>query len=531
MANETFYMPESLQLTGPLGTVLPVFTQGLAEGSMASRIMRAAVTGDAAGLKSLLAQPEALPDFANAEGITPLMVAAARGHAAVAEMLAAHPLVNLARPDARGWTALHVAAALQQPALVKILLDHRAPFNIQNTNGNTPFMLAGGGPAEEIFWQDRRFARTQKRPEAPANSETPASPAAPPAAESTLRDAFYNAALNVGLQWPVNRIDRRQQQAVYGRELGKLPLTEFKAAFAKVTGSDPDFDWRSGFFGAARHNNTEVMTYLHEKFMYQQDVLNGALGLAVEAADNREAAHHLLRWGADASAPLAPDSNRTIHQFAFNNLRLGCFEEIVLLSRQPLPKDTLLAYEKTARRFYWAAALRAVGPKAPLNKETVGKLLQDNIFKACARRLQAVKAGLSRHTRKGLGAKKLREHFNAAAERQDLLEVMAVYIEARTDRFFRGSVALSDESGGAALALALLHDRMTFARMLAGDGYKLQHAAPALRRALEERGSPAAKAFAAAERDGTLNVKPLEKIGVIRASDFYPGMFMGRMGY
>jgi len=527
MKHDAFYMPESLQLTEPLRATLPIFTQGLAEGSTASRIMRAAVTGDAAVMKALLAQPDALPDFANAEGITPLMVAAARGHAPVVEMLAAHPLVNLARADTRGWTALHVAAALQQPAPLKILLDHQAPFSLTNIDGKTAFDLAAGGPAEEIFWQDRVFARSRKRPETPQ----PAAPAPAAPAGDGLRDTLYNAALNVGLKWPVNAADRKEQQALYALELGKLPLAEFKAAFTRVRDADETFDWRAAFFGAARHNNPEVMTFLQEKYMYQQDVLNGALGLAVEAGDHREAAHHLLRWGAEPTARLRPDSAQTIHGFAFDNLRVGCFEEIVLISRRPLPVDVTINYQTAAFRFGWEAPRSTVEPETQLAEKPLGKILQDNVFKACQERLKAATAGLSRHKHKGLGTKKLREQFNAAAERKDFLEVMAVYIEARTDRFFRGSVALSDENGGTALALALLHDRMTFARMLAGDGYKLQHAAPELRRKIEESGSAEAKAFAAAERAGTLDIKPIDTVGSIHVGAYYPGFFMGRMGY
>lgn len=525
MSNDLSFVPESLQAAGPLNRILPGFTRGLAEGSTASKIMRAAVAGDAAALRALLAKPDALPDFANAEGITPLMAATARGHAGTVELLAAHPLVNLARGTQAGWTALHIAAALNQKEAAKALLDHRAPFNLATREGKTAFDLAQGKEIENVFWQDRRFAQGRKRPTAPEPAPVPQD-----APDAGLKDAFFKAVVNIGLEWQ-RAPGNAQMQNSYALALGALPEGEFKAAYEKIRDAQPDFDWRLSFFAAAKCDNAAVMAFLHEKKLFSQPVLDGALALAVGSGDNRDAVHHLLRWGADPNAPVSGKTPGTIHALAFKAGRTGCFEEIALVSRHPVPKKDLESYQRHATRAAFIATIRVLGNKVVLTPENLEKIRKDGKAMKQLALSRAADAGMARHALKGAGGKRLRAHFSAAAGKASLLQLMAAYSEARTDRFFRGTVGFSDEAGGNALALALLNERYTFARMLIGDGYHLGKAAPLLRRKLETSGSPAARKFAEDHLTGKMAVKPLENIGRIKATDYYPGMFMGRMGY
>ena len=515
----------SLSASGADKNLLPAVTRGLAEGSTAAKIMRAALTGDASALQSLLAKPEALPDFANEHGITPLMVAAARGHANIVEALTAHPLVNLSRSTPDGWTALHVASALNQSATAKVLLQHHASFNLATTSRQSAFDLAVGQPVEEIFWQDRNFARSRKRP---MPLQTP-QPASVPAPDDGLKKAFYDALLGIGLTGTRGEAGNILQNN-YAMAMGALTLPQFKAAYEKIIALGHELDWRLVFFSAVKKGNTQVMCFLHDKRLFEMPVLSGALALSVDTGDDRNVVHHLLRWGASPHAK-ALSGGGAVYEAAFAKMRTGAFAEMAALSRDPLPKDELTQFHRLATRRSYMAAFRVIGRKGRLDRENVEKIRTDAEAAKHFAMIRALRAGLLRRDLKGVSSKTLNVHFNNAAAGSDILQAMAVYAEGRTDRFFRGMVSFSPEAGAKVLALALQQNEFTFARMMAGDGYALKNAPASVLEKLEKNGSEAARKFAADHLAGRHAYKPLENVGMLPSGGAYYPILMGRMGY
>ncbi len=545
------FAPQQLASELPLPRLLPFFTRGIEPQSVAYDIMKAAASGDAAGLKSLLAKPGALPDFCNEDGVTPLMVAAARGHSSALEVLSSHPLVNLARGDNRGWTALHFSSWLGQKETTKQLLAHHAPALITDNQDKTPFDYAKGHAVEEIFWQDRAFARTQKRPApleeksvpASAQAATPeAAPAAPqPAAPNPVEEAFYRMMLNIAVAVKAN--PKMGFTATFCDECAKMKLADFRTIYNHLSNST-DFRWDQVFISAAARNNTETMRFLQGKHNYQQEMLDVALSAAIAGGDNRDAVHHLVLWRANPAADYAvragtpgKGSGKTTNLDAAYALgRTGAFEEMIAFSHHALPKQSLAQYKQISNALYVTSRLERVTRGKNLSAERDAQLKQTSLRHG--RFSSALEIANKKDMWKGSRTKPLREIFNAAVSENKLVDVIAAYAEAREDRFFRGRVEMEPAAGGGAIAIALLNERFELARLLISDGYHLKDASTWLQRKLEEEGSEKAKKFAADEKAGRLNADPIEGVGRVRASEFigyYPGMgmyggFGGRYG-
>jgi len=535
------FAPQSLDSSAPLSVLLPQITRGIDEASPAYLVMRAAVTGDVAALNSALAQPHALPDFANDDGISPLMVAAARGHVAVVDALAAHPLVNLARADDRGWTALHFAAWLNRPDTVTALLAHHAPPLQKNTDGKTPFDLAKGHDAEEAFWQDRNFARLVKRPapvveQKPVEAEAPALKAAPAAAPAAptpqapgLKDAFIKAITDVSLEWqkdPRLNVRRRVHE-----ELAKLDAPTCSEMQKSLGDLQDRLDWKLVFIEAARIGNTNLMCHLHNQNFFQADILNRALAATIEGGDNRDAAHHLLRWRAEPNAALPVEGVRgdvTLHRAAYLLARSGIFEEMMTFAGPSIPEKDILEYSRSASmKALWMSIDKIMKPGS-MTPTQIARVKQ--VAGAANKTISALEIQAERQSVKGMRTKPLREKFNAAVEEGKIARVMAAYVESREDRFFRGMVEFDSRSTGGAIAVALLHEKYEFARMLIADGHSMNNAPMWLRHKLDDKGTEKAKQFAADHMSGKLKPVSITSVGRMRANDVMVYPMYGR-GY
>lgn len=73
---------------------------------------------------------------------TPLMAASRRGHTEIMELLLTKSLLSLNAKGHAGNTALHWAVLYDQPAAISTLMKFKANISVQNSDGNTPLMLA-----------------------------------------------------------------------------------------------------------------------------------------------------------------------------------------------------------------------------------------------------------------------------------------------------------------------------------------------------------------------------------------------------
>ncbi len=462
---------------------------GLDPESLAADFMAAAGSNDSASLarlKAHLQRRDVLPDFAGTNGITPLMAAAMIWNSPAVEALAAHPLVNLARADNDGWTALHYAAACGAADCVRLLLAHQAPFDLCNSDGETAFDLAVDEKTRDAFRQNRDFARRmgQCAPQAPAAPPAPL-PAAAPAEEKKkpepdpLKDAFFRAMAGIGLQSADTR------KALIDK-CAAMDETALKDAYAAIRGAGGEFNWDAVFVTAAFNGNTAAMRFLHDQMLFDERTLNQALSAAVAGGGRRSAAHHLMAWGANPSAPYEVGGqmqDQTIFDAAFR-LNLFATLEEMMLWRGHAVKDIDAERYRRKRSAAFALTLR---DKAKEFRKLRGK--------------------------------KLAEAFEAAVGGSNLAGTMAGYIEAHRDRFLRGNVDISKEIGGGALAVALLHGRYDFARLLIADGYKLSDAPRHLRAYLTQRGTTEALKFAGDHEAGRLENISVRAVGQKRRSE------------
>ncbi len=146
----------------PWKAVKPFFCAGLDDKSPAVKIMAAIYLGEHAELKSLLARNDVLPDFENSYGISPLMVAAARNNATATTLICLQPLVLLDRKSKSGFTALHYAAWRDAAQSAAVLLQHGADFDLKTRTGETAFQFAKNKKTEQVFLNNRAFARRHK---------------------------------------------------------------------------------------------------------------------------------------------------------------------------------------------------------------------------------------------------------------------------------------------------------------------------------------------------------------------------------
>jgi hypothetical protein len=493
--------------------------EGISLDSLAADIMCAAASNDSFAyhrLEALLKRPEALPDFASAQGITPLMAAATVGNAKGVELLASHPLVNLSRRDKGGRTALHHAAEGGHAGCVRALLSHRAPVGIKSNDGKTAFNLAQDDKVRDAFWESRDFIRHMKeqQPDHPRLQAEPvadteqaqAAPAAEAPKAEPMKDAFARIATTVAMDWKA--APNMDVKGALASRVAGLGVEELRDAVKTIRLSSTAFDWAGVFVYAAYRGNIDAMRFLLDEFLFDQRTLNQALSAAVAAGDQRSVAHHLLIWGANPNAPHEIDGqyrDSSIFDAAVRERHSGMIEEMCLWSRDTVSKKSFEAFRR------WRENMTS-GDRAGLSAMTVG------IHGYTAKNKLA---------RKGTG--KLSLAFNGAVANGELAVTMAAYAESRVDRMLRGTVAFSKEAGGGAIALALQHERYDFARMLIADGYRLKDAPERMRIELERKGTQKAKDFAADHVMGRLKIEPVEDVGRRKRSEIHVLMTSSRV--
>lgn len=490
------------------------FFAGIESGSTAADVMAAAAGTDVNSyerLQQLLRLPGVMPDFAGKHGITPLMAACAAGNAWGAELLASHPLVSLSRADSDGRTALHYAAANGNADCVRALLSHQAPPGATTKAGETPFDLAQDEKTKDAFWESRYFVRHMKLhqpeheklqppPQAPAPAPAPEVPPAPKAQPDPLKDAFFHALTNVGLQWKADpRMDIRgalmDKMAVMNVDDFAPAYKILREACDVLQKEGAEFDWSRMFVKAAAADNLPVMRFLHDEILFDQHALNQALSAVVERGDRRDAAHHLAIWGANPGARHEVDGRLeapSIFDAAVRNKCAGVFEELVLWRPGELAKSDVERYRGM-----------------PAQGSTQGNLRQ--ALALHAKRLEFKK----------LRGQKLKAAFNAAVALGDINGVMAGYAEARHDRFLRGNAEVSKAAGGGAIAIALRHEKYEFARLLIAEGFHLKDAPQNLRTELQVAGTAKAKQFAEDHLSGKMKVVSVPDVGRKRRSEIH----------
>jgi ankyrin repeat protein len=109
-------------------------------GAEGKALLRAAKSGDAAGVAELLAADASLVHVRDKDGSTALHGAAWKGHAAVAALLLdAGAEVNArSQNEHYGDTPLHAAAHGNQRAVAELLIARGADVNAVSCNGRTP---------------------------------------------------------------------------------------------------------------------------------------------------------------------------------------------------------------------------------------------------------------------------------------------------------------------------------------------------------------------------------------------------------
>jgi len=112
-------------------------------------LLDAAVKGDSAGVKALLAKGAEVNEK-NADGVTALMLASGRGHGEIVELLLAQGAAANAKSNA-GHTALIFACNQGHPGIVKVLLNAGAEVNARGEEGVTALLSAAlTGQAEIV---------------------------------------------------------------------------------------------------------------------------------------------------------------------------------------------------------------------------------------------------------------------------------------------------------------------------------------------------------------------------------------------
>jgi ankyrin repeat protein len=106
----------------------------------AKLIIKAAKSGDASAVKSLLLTDPSLVDARDTDGSTPLHCATWKGHQnVVAVLIEAGANVNAVNQNEHwGTTPLHAAAHANQVAIARMLLDHGANTKAKDMEGRTP---------------------------------------------------------------------------------------------------------------------------------------------------------------------------------------------------------------------------------------------------------------------------------------------------------------------------------------------------------------------------------------------------------
>jgi len=103
-------------------------------------ILKAAKSGDADRVKTLIKQDPSVMSAKDTDGSTPLHCACWKGHdAVVAILLEAGADVNAENSNEHwGTTPLHAAAHANQKKIAELLIAHGADINARNLNNRTP---------------------------------------------------------------------------------------------------------------------------------------------------------------------------------------------------------------------------------------------------------------------------------------------------------------------------------------------------------------------------------------------------------
>jgi len=103
-------------------------------------ILKAAKSGDADRVKTLIKQDPSVMSAKDTDGSTPLHCACWKGHdAVVAILLEAGADVNAENSNEHwGTTPLHAAAHANQKKIAELLIAHGAKINAPNLNNRTP---------------------------------------------------------------------------------------------------------------------------------------------------------------------------------------------------------------------------------------------------------------------------------------------------------------------------------------------------------------------------------------------------------
>ncbi|MEZ0225578.1 MAG: ankyrin repeat domain-containing protein [Alphaproteobacteria bacterium] len=481
------------------------FLDGIHHDSEAGAIMAAAAgqgVNALDNLRCLLGHSHTLPDFAGPSGVTPLMVAAACGNASAIEVLASHPLVDLSRQDKGGRTALHYAASYGHADCLRVLLSHGAPLNLPDADGKLPFDLVIEEKAVNAFWESRDFARymKQQQPEHPKFQPAPSPVAetafAPPAASALeppaeklaeidpLKEAFFRGVAGIGL----HALKKEAHEKLIS-SMAKMPEQELKKTFKTIRDTNAPFEWSKVFIEAAGIGNIPAMRFLHNEILFDQRTLDVALSAVIMAGDDRNAAHHLVIWGANPDAHFEVNgqfASYSIRSSAFSLGQSGCFEEMVTWARELVPKRDIAQYRDALKEL----------PISALRKSR-----------------EAVEIAQRRRDLHGCGAKKLRAVFKAATQSQSMPEIMAAYAEGLKGYFLRSAVDFDKADGGAAIAAALMSEQYELARRLISHGFRLKDAPASMQNELRLAGTAQAKKFAEEHLSGNMTIEPVEDVG------------------
>lgn len=511
------------------------FCHGLEAGTTAYKIMTAAMNGRVQDMQSALSRMDALPDFENANGISPLMVAAARGHTQAADMLASHPLVNLNRQSKDGWTALHYATWTGRADVIDMLLTHLADPAIKNSAHKTAYDLACLQNCAPAFENNRAFQRAMKsivtaqpsvasNPSAQQEEIQKDSPAEPE--ESTApKQALERASQLIAIAWGAKSGTTESLKELCSA-LVVCDDKDFQALFKAIEAARetaltpiPEFFWDAVFIHAAQSENITAMRHIHSNVILRGDTCALALNhvIAQKTKDMPNVVHHLLAWGAKV---------RPMHlHAAIRNVQKGALEEMVLWSDATADKNTLsmmhiLVQGHAVKRLFYG---RNVKKKATQQEDVA-------FFQTMEDFASILKLAKEKNALRAARGGKLRRVFAEAVQCADITPLSAAYAEGCTDRFFRGEVDMGKDAGNTAIAIALLHDKFNLAVRLASDGFDIKKADPARMTALRCSGSEQARTLAKKLENGQIDLTPITELHPPIPRVYYP-TFTGRGGF